>query len=375
MVKPVGPACNYDCDYCFYTAKRALYPKPARLRLPEPVLEAFLRGILDGRAASVQLCWQGGEPTLAGLDFLRRAVELAERLRPEGMQLEHSLQTNGSLIDETWAEFLGQTGILVGLSIDGPKALTDHYRRDRKGRPTYERTRRALDLLLQRGVAVNTLTVVHRKNVREGRRIYRFLRQAGVDVMQFIPLVERLQPDGCLALPGTVVGEVAPWSVPPEGFGRFLGAVFDEWLGHDVGRVYVMAFESLVGHFLGAPAGQCVHAARCGRSLALEHNGDLYACDHYVDAEHRLGNVAAQDFTALAASPQQCRFGAAKETELAELCRACPHLALCGGDCPKHCFVAQNGGNVSYLCPSYRRFFAHAAPRAKALARSLTQAH
>ena len=182
MVKPVGPACNYDCDYCFYTAKRALYPKPARLRLPEPVLEAFLRGILDGRAASVQLCWQGGEPTLAGLDFLRRAVELAERLRPEGMQLEHSLQTNGSLIDETWAEFLGQTGILVGLSIDGPKALTDHYRRDRKGRPTYERTRRALDLLLQRGVAVNTLTVVHRKNVREGRRIYRFLRQAGVDL-------------------------------------------------------------------------------------------------------------------------------------------------------------------------------------------------
>ncbi len=371
MLKPVGPACNYDCDYCFYTAKRALYPKPARLLMPQPVLEAFLRGILDGRAAHVQLCWQGGEPTLAGLGFLRRAVELAEQLRPAGVQLEHSLQTNGGLIDDAWADFLGQAGILVGLSIDGPPALNDRYRRDRKARPTYERTRRALDLLLRRGIAVNTLTVVHRKNVREGRRIYRFLRQAGVDVMQFIPLVERCHADGSLAQPGEAAAQVAPWSVPPEGFGRFLATVFDEWQARDVGRAYVMSFESLVGHFLGAPAGQCVHATHCGRALALEHNGDLYACDHYVDAEHRLGNVSEHTFGDLAAGSQQCRFGAAKETELPADCRACPHLALCGGDCPKHRFVEREGGTVSYLCPSYRRFFAHAAPRAETLAAGL----
>jgi len=371
----VGPACNYDCDYCFYTAKRTLYPRPARLLMPEPVLEAFLRGILDGSAGNVQLCWQGGEPTLAGLDFLRRAVELAERIRPAGVGLEHSLQTNGSLIDEAWADYLAQAGILVGLSIDGPRTLTDRYRRDRKGRPTFERTRRALDLMLERGVAVNTLTVVHRGNVRESRRIYRFLRRAGVEVMQFIPLVERLRPDGTLALPGKEATEIAPWSVPPEGFGRFLAAVFDEWQGRDVGRAYVMAFESLVGHFLGAPPGQCVHAARCGRALALEHNGDLYACDHYVDAEHRLGNVTERSFAELAASPGQCRFGAAKETGLPAACRACAHLAHCGGDCPKHRFVAQDGGGgaLSYLCPSYRRFFAHAAPRAQALAADLSR--
>ncbi len=376
MAKPVGPRCNMACRYCFYTEKEALFPARGDFRMSDRVLEAYIRGIAESQdTTELTYAWQGGEPTLAGIGFFRRAVELQRRYAG-GRPVQNALQTNGLALDDEWCEFLARHRFLVGLSLDGPADLQNEYRVDSAGRPQFDRVLRALNTLRKYGVPFNILTVVHRANAARPLEVYRYLRDAGARHLQFIPAVER-SPDGAaralglqLAPPPDLSAEAAaparvlPWCPAPEAFGDFLVAIFDEWIRRDVGRVFVQTFEVALGQWMGLPAGVCQSAPTCGRALALEHNGDVYACDHYVYPAFRLGNVLESPLADLVDAAAQTRFGDAKRDRLPAVCRACPWLRMCGGDCPKHRILPAGPGEppVSYLCEGYRRFFEHAAP-------------
>lgn len=375
MAKPVGPRCNMACRYCFYTEKQALLGGNGVPRMSDEVLEAYIRGVAESQTVpELVYAWQGGEPTLAGLDFFRRAVELQRRYAG-GRRVSNSLQTNGLALDDEWCAFLAEHRFLVGLSLDGPADIQNAYRLDAGGRPRFEMVWDALERLKRHGVEFNTLTVVSRVNVGRPLEVYRFLREAGVEYMQFIPLVER-RPDAAaralglqLAAPPDPaapagVGEVMPWCPAPVAYGEFLIAIFDEWLRRDVGRVFVQIFEVALGHWMGLGSALCQFAPTCGRALVLEANGDVYACDHYVYPAWRLGNILETPLADLVDAPAQQRFGAAKRDCLSAFCRQCPWLFACGGDCPKHrCGPARPGSApVSYLCAGYRRFFEHADP-------------
>jgi len=378
VIKPIGPKCNLACRYCYYLDKDQLYPKARRFRMSDRVLEAFTRDYIGARRneAEITFVWQGGEPTLLGRGFFRKALEFQRRYRPPGLRISNALQTNGTLLNERWVAFLREHDFLVGLSIDGPRRLHDRYRATRKGAPTFDAVMRALRLLRREQVEFNTLTVVHRANARHGREVYRFLRGEGVRFMQFIPLVERLGGNGSLAAP--LVGPtapndtqiVAPWSVPAQGFGRFMGAVFDEWVRRDVGSIFVQLFDVQLGLWSGQPSTLCVHAETCGQALALEHNGDLYTCDHFVYPGHRLGNIKNRAIDDLARLPRQRRFGQDKRDSLPRCCRECAFLFACNGGCPKHRFAHTPDGQpgLNYLCPSYKYFFAHTSPTMRVMA-------
>lgn len=331
------------------------------------VLETFLRDTIAAHAGApdVTFSWQGGEPTLAGLDFFRDAVELQARYAPAGMRIANTLQTNGTLLDARWAAFLASHRFLVGISLDGPAHLHDPLRRDARGRPSHARVLKGLEHLQQAGVEFNTLTVVHNLNWRRGVEVYRFLRRIGARHMQFIPLVERLRTDGGLAGPpdGEPHAALAPWTAPAEGFGQFLCDVFDEWLARDVGRIFVQIFEEHAAALAGFAPRLCVFAADCAGTPMLEADGSLYTCDHYGYPAWRLGNVTAAPVADLARSERQHAFGRAKRESLPERCYRCEYLVACAGGCPKHRFArSARGERENFLCPSYRRFFAHTAP-------------
>lgn len=382
MAKPAGAICNLDCTYCYYTEKRALYPQERRFRMDDATLEGFIRDYVALQvrwgAREIQFSWQGGEPTLMGLDFFRRVVALQERHAPEGARVRNALQTNGILLNGEWADFFRQHNFLIGISIDGPARLHDTYRVRAGGRPTFSDVLRGLGVLRDHGVDFNTLTVVSRANLRHGRDVYRFLKNQGVRFMQFIPLVERLGNDNSLIqLPivGDAPAGMAPWSVPPAGFGRFLGDVFDEWVKGDVGGIFVQLFDVFLGQWLGEPASLCVFAENCGHALALEHNGDLYVCDHYVYPGYRLGNIRETPLDTLARAPEQHRFGRAKSTTLPKYCQECAYRFACNGGCPKHRFAAAPTGEpgLNYLCQSYRGFLGHSEGPMKTMADLLRQ--
>lgn len=374
VIKPIGPKCNLNCRYCYYLEKERLYAGTPRFRMSDELLEAFIRDYIQAHreAAEVTFIWQGGEPTLLGREFFRKALAFQRRYCPPGLTISNALQTNGTLLNERWAVFLGQHDFLVGLSIDGPRRLHDRYRETRRKTPTFDTVRRALRLLRGNGVAFNTLTVVHRANARHGREVYRFLRDEGVRFMQFIPLVERLCDDGGLAPPAAAhdATTMAPWSVPRQGYGRFMGAVFDQWLRQDVGSVFVQLFDVQLGLWSGMPSGLCVFAETCGQDLALEHNGDLYSCDHYVYPSHCLGNIEEHPIENLAGAPRQRQFGEDKRDLLPGRCRECEFLFACNGGCPKHRFAPTSDGQttLNYLCPSYRYFFGLAGPTLRRMA-------
>ena len=377
MTKPVGPLCNLDCTYCYYTEKGGLYPETRNFRMDDGTLETFIRDYIAAQAGhgapEIWFSWQGGEPTLLGLRYFRKIVELQARHAPPGVKVRNALQTNGVTLDGEWAAFFKDNGFLVGLSVDGPRHLHDRFRLDRRGRPTFERVMKGLAVLRDGGVEFNALTVVNRHNARHPRAVYRFLRDNGIEFLQFIPLVERMAADGGLAgAPQTdEQGSVAPWSVPSRAYGDFLCGVFDEWLKGDVGRVYVQLFDVMLAVWMGQPSGLCWFAETCGQGMALEHNGDLYACDHYVYPEYRLGNITERPMEALAAAPEQIRFGQDKKDLLPGHCRACEFLFACNGGCPKHRFLKTPDGEdgLNYFCASYKRFFAHAAPHLQTMAR------
>ena len=356
MAKPIGPMCNLDCTYCFYLDKEALYPGRHSFRMADEVLERFVRQYIAAQEApEVSFAWQGGEPTLMGLEFFQRVVDLQKRYLPAGKRLINALQTNGTLLDDAWCEFLREHQFLVGISVDGPRDLHDHYRVDKKGQPTFDAVMRGLRLLQRHGVEYNILCVVNRANSRRPLDVYRFLKDEGATFLQFIPLVERLSREG---------REVSEATVPGEEYGRFLCAIYDEWVRRDVGRIYVQLFEAAFSAWLGMGPGLCVYEPTCGKGLALEHNGDLYSCDHYVFPEFKVGNVAEQPLVEMVESAFQRKFGADKRDALPHHCRECEVRFLCNGECPKNRFLLTPDGEegLNHLCAGLRRFFNHIGP-------------
>jgi uncharacterized protein len=376
MAKPAGPRCNLACQYCYYLEKENLYGERHRFRMPDEVLERFVpQYIAASPGPEISFAWQGGEPTLMGLEFFQRVVELQEKHRPDGSRITNAFQTNGMLLDDEWCDFLKRQRFLVGLSIDGPRDFHDRHRVDRSGKPTFDRVVTALERLRRHGVEFNTLTVVHRENSQAPLEVYRFLREQGSRFLQFIPLVERVRPDGSLAEPPhpsarTDGSRVSDWSVRPEDYGRFLCEIFDEWVSHDVGLVHVQLFEVQLAIRMGLPSPLCLFAPTCGRGLILEHNGDVYACDHYVYPEYGRGNLLTESLSECVASPEQKDFGRLKRDALPEACRECAVRVACHGECPKHRFVTTTDGQpgLNYLCPAYTRFFRHIDSKMRAMA-------
>ncbi|MBU4563805.1 MAG: anaerobic sulfatase maturase [Desulfarculus sp.] len=380
IAKPAGPQCNLACRYCFYLEKVRLNPRPAPRRMPPPVLESFIRQYIRAQDfPEVSFAWQGGEPTLLGVDFFAQVVALQARYA-QGKKISNSLQTNGVLLDDRWGEFLARHDFLVGLSLDGPPHMHDVFRRDPRGGPTFERVMRGLGFLNKHGVSFNLLTVLSQANLAHPLELYDFLRQAGQGHMQFIPLVERL-PEGPARErgldwsppPGEEAGppgRVSPWSARPDQLAEFYIQVFDHWVRRDVGRMFVQFFEVALGNWLGRGSGLCQFAATCGHAGVLEANGDLYSCDHYVYPRYRLGNILQTPLARMMVSPTQRAFGLAKRDTLPRACGECPVAFACGGGCPKHRFVPSPGEEAgqSYLCPAYRRVFAHLDPYCRAMA-------
>ncbi|MBN1373599.1 MAG: anaerobic sulfatase maturase [Anaerolineaceae bacterium] len=353
MVKPRGAVCNLDCAYCFYLTKEQLFPESS-FRMSDAVLESFTRQYIQAqRVPEVTFAWQGGEPTLMGLEFFERAVALQQQYCPPGMKISNSFQTNATLIDDEWARFFRRHNFLLGVSLDGPADLHDLYRRDKGGQPTHARVLAGVEHLKRHGVQFNILACVNDQTAQHPLEVYHHFRdEIGVQFIQFIPIVETLNASSGIASSRSVSGRA---------YGRFLNAVFDEWVRRDVGRVYVQIFDTALGIWSGQPAGLCVFAPTCGTGLALEHTGDLYACDHYVSPQHHLGNIMETPLAELVTSPRQVQFGQDKKTTLSRQCWECPVLFACRGACPKDRILATPQGEpgLNYLCEGYKVFFTH----------------
>jgi uncharacterized protein len=375
LAKPTGAKCNLQCSYCFFLNKERLYPG-SRFRMSDEVLETYIRQLIEShQSPRVTVSWQGGEPTLMGIDFFQKAIGFQEKYQKPGMIFENTLQTNGTLLDDEWCEFFRKHDFLVGISIDGPQPLHDLHRRDKQGRPTFDRVMRGLRLLQKHGVEYNILTTVNRVNADHPLEVYRFLRdEAKTSWMQFIPAIERLN-DGAVTIfqEGTTVSER---SVQPQQFGNFLIKIFDEWVRHDVGTVFVQTFEAAVRNWLGLPSsGMCVFDATCGHGLALEHNGDLYACDHFVEPNYLLGNIQHSHMLELVASEQQRTFGRNKLELLPRSCQECEVWFACKGECLKNRFGETPEGEpgLNYLCAGYKAFFRHIDRPLKIMAQLMLQ--
>jgi len=379
MVKPAGSLCNLNCTYCYYLHKEGLLHHPVRPRMSDELLEEHIRQYIEAQTGpEVVFSWQGGEPTLLGVDFFRQVVALQAKHKKPNQRIENDLQTNGTLLTEEWAEFLRQHNFLVGLSCDGPKQLHDRYRVTKGGAPTHDKVMAAARLLKRHRVPYNALCVINRENVKYPRDVYRHLtRELDVWRVQFIPCVEptvfrnvapqhwdpaSLPTAGTPpARPGAPDSVVTDWSVVPEDWGAFLCMIWDFWYSRDFGRVHVNLFETAVAQSMGLPAQRCVTGEFCGKGLAVEHNGDVFSCDHYVYPECRLGNLQTTHWGEMVYSDAQKKFGFAKRDTLPRYCRQCAHLHLCWGECPKNRLVRTLDGEpgLNYLCPGLKQFFSH----------------
>jgi uncharacterized protein len=374
LAKPTGAVCNLDCAYCFFLSKEMLY-RGSRFRMADELLDTYLRQLIEAHSGSpeVTVAWQGGEPTLMGLEFFRRSVELAERYLRPGQRAQYTIQTNGTLIDGDWAAFFKENEFLVGISIDGPREMHDAYRVNKGGRGSFDQVMRGLGYLRGAGLEWNALTTIHAANGDHGRAVYRFLRDdCGARYIQLIPIIERVTET-------TEDGSV-PWeswrdrplyvqdgdcvtgrSVSAEQYGRFLIDVFEDWVRNDVGEVFVQMFDVALANWYGEPPGLCIHSETCGLALALEHTGDLYCCDHFVEPQYRLGNIRDTHMLELVASDRQRRFGLNKRDSLPAFCRECDVRFACHGGCPKDRFIQTPDGEpgLNYLCAGYKAFFHH----------------
>ncbi|MCL5498434.1 anaerobic sulfatase maturase [Escherichia coli] len=373
MVKPTGSVCNLDCRYCFYLEKEKLYPERNKhFRMSETILERFVaQHIAAQDVDEVIFAWQGGEPTLMGIAFYQQAIALQKRYA-NGKQIVNTFQTNGVLIDESWAEFFRENAFLVGISIDGDAALHNAWRVTRAGKPTHEKVERAIHLLARHGVAFNTLTVVNATNAAHPLRVYHYLKALGSQYMQFIPLVERRSAAldaQSLAHPQERQAEMMPWSVGSLAFGEFLSTIFDVWIREDIGDISVQLFDQTLAAWCGLPPQVCVFAPTCGSAFAMEMNGDVYNCDHYVYPQYKLGNICNTTIREMNNSQQNYNFADAKNKYLSHECRTCPWVFACNGGCPKHRFLPPAGGAFphNYLCQGYQRFFSHTSALMQAM--------
>jgi len=326
--------------------------------MSDEMLETYIRQLIEAhRVPEVTVAWQGGEPTLMGLDFFRRSIEFEKKYCKPGMKILNTIQTNGTLINDDWARFFKENNFLVGLSIDGPREMHDFYRVDKQGGPTFDLVMRGLGYLQKYAVEWNALTTIHHANADHPVDVYRFLRdECKAEFIQFIPIVER-QNDAN----GQPSGLVTDRSVTAEQYGNFLVGVFEEWVRRDVGAVYVQMFDVALANWYGEPSGLCVHSKTCGTALAIEHNGDLYSCDHFVEPKYKLGNISEKHMLQLVSSNQQLKFGQDKYDSLPKYCRECEVRFACHGGCPKDRFISTPDGEpgLNYLCAGYKIFFNH----------------
>ncbi|GJM62834.1 anaerobic sulfatase maturase [Persicobacter diffluens] len=383
MPKPVGPVCNLDCSYCYYLEKDRIYPeKEGKLKsftMSDEVLEHFIQQYIAAQPdqiPEVTFTWHGGEPTLAGLPYFEKIIALQKKYA-KGKNIKNNIQTNGMFIDDDWAKFLHQHDWLVGLSIDGPQDLHDPLRPTKGGKGSFEGAMNAVRLFKKHQVEFNTLTVVNQLNAQHPKRVYQFLKGIGSRFMQFIPIqeVEALTTTEDLISP-QFQGEVKPTkeSVKPEDFGNFLITIFDQWVRQDVGRYFVQHFDIALSTYMGYPASLCIFSKYCGQAGAMEHSGDVFACDHYVYPEYKIGNITKDDLQKMIQSPQQRAFGVDKFQSLSEDCLNCQYLKMCFGECPKNRFAkTDQGEKIAYLCEGYFMFFEHISPYLKQMKELLDQ--
>lgn len=375
LAKPSGAVCNLDCKYCFFLSKEMLYPG-SRFRMANDLLEVYIRQLFEShQVPEVNIAWQGGEPTLMGLDFFKRSVECAEKYRKPNQQILYTIQTNGTKLDDEWCAFLRAHNFLVGISIDGPRELHNVYRVDKGGQGSFDQVIRGLEKLQEHRVDFNILCTVHAANQDRPLEVYHFFRdELQAQYIQFIPIVERVTPEtlpvasmGWSERPGgkrplyTQDGNlVTDRSVNAEQYGRFLNAIFDEWVRRDVGKVFVRMFDVALGSWVGQH-NLCVFSPTCGNSLVMEHNGDLYSCDHFVEPDYLLGNIQETHMIELISSDQQRRFGKHKLESLPRYCRECEVRFACHGGCPRERFIETTDGepDLNYLCAGYKLFFNH----------------
>ncbi len=382
MAKPGGAKCNIDCQYCFYLHKENLLHQPQQPKMDDQTLEAFVKSYIESQDSDeIVFSWQGGEPTLLGLDYFKKIVTLQKKYQPKNVRIENDLQTNGLLLNDDWCQFLAEHNFLVGLSIDGPEKLHNKYRVTRSGKPTFHLVMNAVEKMKFHGVRFNALVTVNNDNVKHPLEVYRFITQElGVTYIQFTPVVEpkafkttapqfwheSMTPTvgSELAKPGHPMSIVTDWSVDADDWGRFLTTIFEEWVNNDFGRVLVNLFETAVAQVMGQPSQLCITAEFCGKGLAIEHNGDVFSCDHYVYPEYKLANINERPLNEMAFSTRQQTFGMAKRDSLPKYCKACPYLHLCWGECPKNRLLKTPDGEtgLAYLCPGIKAFFDYSLP-------------
>jgi uncharacterized protein len=362
FAKPTGALCNLDCQYCYYLKKEILYPESNSFRMPDDLLEDYIVqqiAITPGR--EILFSWHGGEPTILGLDYFRRIVELQRKHCPTGKKVSNSIQTNGTQLTEEWCRFFACESFSVGLSLDGPRELHDAYRLTKGQGATHRLVMQSYRMLRQHKIPVDLLCVVHARNVKHPLDVYRFFKEIGAHYLSFIPLVE---PQSGLP------GGVSERSVPSEAFGDFLSRIFDEWVRHDMGRIIVQTFEEAARPAYGMGHSLCIFRPACGDVPVIEHNGDFYQCDHFVDPGHRLGNIRETPLATLIDSAAQAAFGRAKQQSLPRYCRECNVRAMCNGGCPKDRIIRTPDGEpgLNYLCAGYQRFFRHCRPYTEKMA-------
>ncbi|MDD4160901.1 MAG: anaerobic sulfatase maturase [Methanothrix sp.] len=371
LAKPTGAACNLGCKYCFFLSKKNLYPK-SNFRMSDELHESYIRQYIEAQQIpQATIAWQGGEPTLMGLDFFRRSIQYQQKHRRPEMIIQNTMQTNGTLLDDEWCEFFRENNFLIGLSLDGPRELHDAYRVDKAGNPTFDRVMKAARLLRRHKVDYNILTTVHAANADHPLDVYRFLRdEVKTSFIQFIPIVERDNDTGFQE--GDTVTDR---SVKAGQYGRFLISVFDEWVRKDVGRTYVQIFDVALAAWAGAPPGICAFSPTCGTAMAMEHNGDMYSCDHFVEPKYLLGNIREKNMAQLAGSRKQRKFGRDKLDTLPKYCRQCEVCFVCNGECPKNRIIKTPDGEsgLNYLCAGYKEFFRHIDGPMRFMTRELRQ--
>ena len=370
MLKPIGPICNLNCTYCYYLEKKNIYQDVSNFRMNDELLEIYTKQYIESQQVPVvSFVWQGGEPTMMGIDFYKKALQLQDRYSG-GKRIENIFQTNGTLLDEEYCRFFHDHNFLIGVSIDGPEELHDLYRKTNSGKGSFAQVMKGVELLHKHNVEFNTLSVVNKEIAYHPLEVYHFLKKIGSGFIQFIPIVERIadnpKPDK-LNLVAPIYGrsaKVTEWSVEPKMYGKFLCTIFDEWVRNDVGKYFVQIMDATLANWTGERPGLCVFTETCGDAMVMEHNGDLYCCDHFVYPEYFLGNIMKTPLTEMVSKDKQKQFGKDKRDKLPRYCFECEYRFACNGECPKHRFAITPDGQegLNYLCPAYKMFFSHVHP-------------
>ena len=368
MLKPAGAHCNLACKYCYYLEKNKLYPTAQRHLMSDEMLEQFTREYIEAQTMNqVLFTWHGGEPLLRSIDFYRKALSLQQKYAG-GRCIDNVIQTNGTLLTDEWCEFFAQNHWLVGISIDGPQPYHDHYRLTAAGKPSWQKVMQGIKLLKKHGVEWNAMAVVNAYNVNHPLEFYRFFKENGCQFLQFTPIVERLtrHEDGRTLASLADKNEISlsEASVAPEQWGYFLCAIFDEWVRKDVGKIFVEIFDCTLANWMGVSPGICAYSKECGHAGVMEHNGDVYSCDHFVFPEYKLGNIRDQSLIDMLYGEQQQEFSRLKHSSLPRQCKECDMEFACHGECPKNRFMKDKYGDsgLNYLCPGYYHYYQHVAP-------------